>query len=139
MQTAEHRSDDNRLAQVLMTNARRDALPDPLMGSSLIEVDPVLANQRIQVPVAEQKDVVEQLPPGTSHKSFRGGIHVGRSHGYLDALRRVGKGQMVANRMCRGAPAQEAAGAPHQFNQPLGSYQRANEADDWLPLVVWMQ
>jgi hypothetical protein len=68
MQTAEHRSDDNRLAQVLMANARRDALPDPLMGSSLIEVDLVLANQRIQVPVAEQDDVVEQLTPATAHK-----------------------------------------------------------------------
>jgi hypothetical protein len=49
MQTAEHRSDDNRLAQVVMPNARRHALSDPLMGSSLIEVDLVLANQRIQV------------------------------------------------------------------------------------------
>ena len=53
MKAAEHRSDDNRLAQVLMASARRDALPDPLMGSSLIEVDLVLANQRIHVPVAE--------------------------------------------------------------------------------------
>ena len=61
MQTAEHRSDDNRLAQVVMLNARRHALPDPLMGSSLIEVDLVLANQRIQVPVAEQDDVVAGL------------------------------------------------------------------------------
>jgi hypothetical protein len=50
MQTAEHRSNDNRLAQVVMLNARRHALSDPLMGSSLIEVDFVLANQRIQVP-----------------------------------------------------------------------------------------
>ena len=45
MQTAEHSSDDNRLAQVVMLNARRHALSDPLMGSSLIEVDLVLANQ----------------------------------------------------------------------------------------------
>jgi hypothetical protein len=30
MQTAEHRSDDNRLARVVMANARRHALPDPL-------------------------------------------------------------------------------------------------------------
>ena len=66
MQTAEHRSDDNRLAQVVMPNARRHALSDPLMGSSLIEVDLVLANQRIQVPVAEKDDVVEQLTPAAA-------------------------------------------------------------------------
>jgi hypothetical protein len=45
MQTAEHRCDDNRLVQVVMVNARRDALADPLMGSSPIEVDLVLANR----------------------------------------------------------------------------------------------
>lgn len=76
MQTAEHRCDDNRLAQVLMANATRDVLPDPLMGSSLIEVDPVLANQRIQVPVAEQDDVVEQLTPATTSTA---GMWIGRA------------------------------------------------------------
>jgi hypothetical protein len=87
MQTAEHRSDDNRLAQVLMANARRYALPDPLMGSSLIEVDLVLANQRIQVSVTEQDDVVEHLSPATTQESLRDGIHVGGSHRDLDDLR----------------------------------------------------
>jgi hypothetical protein len=77
MQTAEHRFDDNRLAQVLMPNARRDTLPDPLMGSGLIEVNLVLANQRIQVSVTEQDDVVEHLSPATANKSLRDGIHVG--------------------------------------------------------------
>jgi hypothetical protein len=30
---------------------------------------------------------------------------------------------------------------PHttSINQPLGCYQRANEAYDWFPVVVWMQ
>jgi hypothetical protein len=32
MQTAEHRSDDNRLAQVVMPNSRRHALPDPVLS-----------------------------------------------------------------------------------------------------------
>jgi hypothetical protein len=63
-----------------MPNARRDALPDPLMGSSLIEVDLVLANQRIQVSVTEQDDVVERLSPATAHESLCDGIHVGGSH-----------------------------------------------------------
>jgi hypothetical protein len=70
-----------------MANARRYALPDPLMGSSLIEVDLVLANQRIQVSVTEQDDVVEHLSPATAHKSLRDGIHVGGSHRDLDDLR----------------------------------------------------
>ena len=49
------------LVQVVMLNARRETLSDPLMGSSLIEVDLVLANQPIQVSVTEQDDVVEHL------------------------------------------------------------------------------
>ena len=42
------------LVQVVMLNARRETLSDPLMGSSHVEVHLVLANQPIQVPVAEQ-------------------------------------------------------------------------------------
>ena len=87
MQTAEHRSDDNRLAQVVMPNARRDALSDPLMGSSLIEVDLVLAKQRIQVPVAEQDDVVEQLTPATAHKSLRDRVRVRHRLHVVGAIR----------------------------------------------------
>jgi hypothetical protein len=59
VKAAEHRCDDNRLGQVVMANAGRDALADPLMGSSTAQVHLVLANQRIQVSVAKQENVVE--------------------------------------------------------------------------------
>ncbi|MGA7745152.1 MAG: hypothetical protein WBP56_04855 [Polyangia bacterium] len=54
MQIAEHRRDDSRLVQVVMANDSRHAPSDPLMGSSLIEVDLVLPNPRAQAPGAEE-------------------------------------------------------------------------------------
>ncbi len=76
MKAAEHRLDDNWLAEVVMSNARRDALPDSLMGSSPIEAGLVLANQRLQVSVIGQGDVVEHLSPAAAHKSLHDGTHV---------------------------------------------------------------
>jgi hypothetical protein len=59
METSQDRRDHDRLGHVVMANAGRDALLDPLMGSSLIEVDLVFPNQQIEVSVTKQENVVE--------------------------------------------------------------------------------
>jgi hypothetical protein len=56
METSQNRRDHDRLGHVVMANAVRDPLLDPLMGSSLIEVDLVFPSQRIEVSVAKQEN-----------------------------------------------------------------------------------
>src|ERR1039457_6860442 len=72
------------------------------MGSCRVEVVLVLANERVQVPVAKQKNVVKHLAPCGSDKSFRRGIHLPLTMSTGNASFRAGGGGN--RRRCRKAP-----------------------------------
>ncbi len=85
MESAEHRCHHDRFRCVDPKNAvGGHPLSDSLMRPRLVEVDLVPSGQGVEVLIAEQQDVIEDLASDAADEALGHGVHVGGPDGDLD-------------------------------------------------------
>ena len=82
MQTTQYEARDDLFAPRWLSPLQRpagDSLPNPLVGSRVVEVYPVFFHHAMQMSIAQDQYVVQAFPPYATQKSLTDRIRLGRS------------------------------------------------------------